>query len=251
MKWPKFDKFNLEERTILLGRMGSHSHGTYIPPADGGIDDIDVMGICVPPKEYYYGLQDFEQVDTWVDEYDIVIYEVRKVIRLLLKNNPNVLGLLWLRPEDYIEISPHGQLLIDNRDIFSSKLAFHSFTGYARGQLKRMTHHACKGYMGAKRKALVEKFGYDTKNAAHLIRLLRMGIEFIETGQLNVFRTRDADELKAIKRGEYMLFQLHIMADELFKRAEEVIKTSTLPDRPDKDKVEELLMEIVRAYLPA
>jgi len=35
------------------------------------------------------------------------------------------------------------------------------------------------GYLGDKRKQLVLKHGYDAKNAAHLIRLLRMGIEFL------------------------------------------------------------------------
>lgn len=35
------------------------------------------------------------------------------------------------------------------------------------------------GYMGEKRKAMVRKYQYDVKNAAHLIRLLRMGAEFL------------------------------------------------------------------------
>jgi len=52
--------------------------------------------------------------------------------------------------------------------------------------------------MGAKRKSLVEKFGYDTKNAAHLILLLRMGIEFLSVGVLHVKR-HDAQELLEIK----------------------------------------------------
>ena len=43
---------------------------------------------------------------------------------------------------------------------------------------------------------MVWKYQYDVKNAAHLIRLLRMGTEFLETGRLQVYRTTDADELK-------------------------------------------------------
>ena len=50
--------------------------------------------------------------------------------------------------------------------------------------------------MGEKRKAIVRKYQYDVKNAAHLIRLLRMGIEFLETGELRVFRAMDAEELR-------------------------------------------------------
>ena len=248
MKWPQYNRFDLKLRTILLGLMGSHSHGTYIPPENGGIDDIDVMGVCVPPKDYYLGLKQFEQVDTWVDEYDIVIYEVRKFIRLLLKNNPNVLGLLWLPKKDYIVLTSEGQKLIDNRELFSSKIAYHSFTGYAKGQLKRMTHFKFEGYMGQKRKSLVEKFGYDCKNAAHLIRLLRMGTEFIETGELNVFRKHDAEQLIDIKRGKYKLNDIKEMAEKLFDKADRALEKTALPDRPNVNKAEELLIEIIEGF---
>lgn len=247
MKWPRHEKFDLERRTILLGYMGSHSHGTHIMPVDGGIDDIDVMGACVPPvNEYFLGYQEFAQVDEWVDEYDIIIYNIRKFIKLLLRNNPNVLGLLWLRPEDYIQVSSEGRQLIDNRDMFSSKLAYHSFTGYARDQLKRMTHFKFEGYMGEKRKALVEKYGYDVKNAAHLIRILRMGTEFIETSQLNVFRT-DAEAIKDIKRGKYKLSEIKEMAEDLFIRAEAAFKACDLPEKPDMQMAEELLINIIHS----
>lgn len=248
MKWPKFEQFNLKLSTILLGYMGSHSHGTYIPPVDDGIDDKDVMGICVPPKEYFLGLSKFEQCDTWVDEYDIVIYEVRKFIRLLLKNNPNVMGLLWLRPQDYIKITPQGQKLIDNRSVFASKQAFYSFTGYANGQLKRMTHYKFEGYMGEKRKKLVDRYGFDTKNAAHLIRLLRMGAEFLRTEQLNVFRN-DADELINIKQGGVKLSEIKSRADELLEDARDAYQNSSLPLEPNYEKAEKILIEVIEDTL--
>jgi hypothetical protein len=47
-----------------------------------------------------------------------------------------------------------------------------------------------------------EQFGYDLKHAFHLICLLRMASEFLETGEMHVDRTNiDAEHLKAIKRG--------------------------------------------------
>jgi predicted nucleotidyltransferase len=245
MKWPtKFEKFDLKERTVLLGYMGSQSHGTWIPPQDGGIDDKDVMGICVPPMDYYTGLKKFEQIDTWEDEYDIVIYEARKFVRLLLKANPNVLGLLWLPPELYIKKTKSGQHLINHRDIFSSKQIYNSFTGYAYSQLSKMEHFSELGYMGAKRKALVQKFGYDTKNAAHLIRLLRMGIEFLATGQLNVLRP-DAPQLIRIKKGKYTLEKIKTMAEGLFDDARKALMGCNLPDEPDHDKAEYILMDMI------
>jgi uncharacterized protein len=149
MKWPKISQFDIKDRSILVGYVGSHSHGTYVPPTDPtGIDDKDIQGICVPPMDYYVGLKHFEQCDVWVDEYDIVIYEAKKFISLLLKNNPNVMSLLWLEPNLYVKKTEMGQALIDSRDSFSSKAAYKSFSGYAYSQLRKMEHHACEGYMG-------------------------------------------------------------------------------------------------------
>jgi len=235
--------------TVLLGYVGSIAHGTHMPPTEpNSIDDKDIMGVCVGPPECYLGLKRFEQKEAKYEAWDSVVYEIRKYVRLLLKQNPNVLGLLWLQEKDYIHIAPAGQLLLDNRSLFVSKQAYHSFIGYAHGQLHRMTHGAFQGYMGAKRKALVQKYGYDTKNAAHLVRLLRMGIEFLTEGTLHVFR-EDAHELKAIKRGEWTLERVQAEADTLFALAKEAYVRSELPAQPETDKAEQLLMGIVRRAL--
>ena len=179
----------LPEGLILLGFRGSLAHGTYVPQDNpDSIDDKDIMGVFVNPITHYFGLSEKEHHEKFIKEWDAVSYEVRKFFRLLLKSNPNVIGLLWLDERDYLLKTPSGQKLIDNRDLFVSKQIYHSFNGYAWGQFKRMTHFKFEGYMGEKRKGLVEKFGYDTKNAAHLIRLLDMGIEFLNEGVLYVKR---------------------------------------------------------------
>ena len=235
--------------TILLGYVGSISHGTYIPSTDpNSIDDKDILGVCVGPENIYLGLGKFEQREKKYLEWDSVVYEIRKFVSLLLKSNPNVLGLLWLRREQYIHISESGQALIDNRNIFVSKVAYNSFSGYAHGQLHRMEHMAFQGYMGEKRKKLVEQFGYDTKNAAHLIRLLRMGIEFLTDGKLNVFR-EDAHELKDIKTGKWSLEKVKREAESLFALAKEANVRSPLPLEPDYGRAEELLISIIKKEL--
>lgn len=244
MKWPKFDQFDLEARMILMATVGSHSHGTYVKPTDGGIDDVDILGVCVPSKNYYLGLDTFTHLCTWVDEYDITVYEARKFMNLLLKNNPNVIGLLWLEPNLYKIRTPLGNLLIENREIFSSKQSYKSFTGYAHDQLRKMQTGAFKGYMGEKRRKLVEKFGYDTKNAAHLIRLLRTGMEFLSSGELNVMR-HDSGQLIDIKQGKYKLEQIQEMATDLFKKSETAFLNSKLPSKPDFKKANELLIHII------
>lgn len=248
MKWPQYDKFDLQAHTHLLAQIGSHSHGTYIAPTDGGIDDIDMMGLVIPPKEFYLGLENFEHYCIWVDEYDLVFYDVKKFFRLLLKNNPNVMGLLWLEPHLYQMKTPVTDLLVMNRDIFSSKVAHQSFTGYAYSQLKKMENNACEGYMGDKRKKIVEKFGYDTKNAAHLIRLLRMGNEFLLDGKMNVMR-KDADELISIKKGEMPLLEIKKLAEELFAESHRNFERSPLPEKPDYERASRLLVGIIESNL--
>jgi predicted nucleotidyltransferase len=235
--------------TILLGYRGSIAHGTYVPSSDKefGIDDKDIMGICIPELNTYLGFGKFEQKEVKYKEWDSVVYELRKYFRLLLKSNPNVLSLLWLEPNMYIIRTEIGRQILENRDLFVSKQAYHSFNGYAYGQFKRMTHFTFEGYMGEKRKQLVEKFGYDTKNAAHLIRLLRMGTEYLIEGRLYVHR-KDGDQLLSIKRGEWSLEQVKAEAEHLFKRAEEAYTVSKLPNEPDYKEAERLLMSIIMEH---
>lgn len=239
----------LTEDTILAGYVGSISHGTYVPNTNPeGIDDKDVMSVYVKDLPYYIGLgRGRDTRECKVREWDIVGYEIKKYISLLLKSNPNVLSLLYLPEKYYIASSNLGWALVEQRQIFVSKKAYHSFTGYAYGQLKRMEHFKFEGYMGEKRKSLVEKFGYDTKNAAHLIRLLRMDIEFLIEGTLHVER-EDACQLISIKKGEWELERVKEEANLLFKKSQDAYIHSTLPEEPDYKKAEQLLMSIIACY---
>ena len=297
--------FPLEPHLVVLGLMGSHSHGTYLPPEEpNAVDDIDLMGFVVPPIEYHLGLPRWQHWSLQVDELDVVLYSLEKAIRLLLKSNPNIVGLLWLRDEEYVHRHPAFDLLRGRREIFSSQAAAQAFAGYAADQLKRMeafdldrmaeyealtmtiraqgpvgevleadtlklkhiaTHWGIElemlnrfrkihrvhfsGYMGEKRKAMVRKYQYDVKNAAHLIRLLRMGSEFIASGTLQVFRTTDADELKVIKRGGWSLDQVKAEAERLFVEVEQARARSPLKDEPDAVAANAVLIELHSRFL--
>jgi len=235
----------LPEGLILLGYRGSIAHNMFVPKSDpNSIDDKDVMGVFIPELPNYFGLQTKDHHESFVGEWDAVSYEIRKVARLLIGANPNVLGLLWLQPQHYIATTELGDELIANRNLFVSRKIYHSFTGYAHSQMNRMTRFEHQGYMGEKRKQLVEKFGYDCKNAAHLIRLLRMGIEFLREGELHVFR-EDAPQLLEIKRGLWTLEQVKSEADALFKRAETAYDECKLPAQPDTGRINDLVVSLV------
>lgn len=240
----------LSEWAILTGYRGSIAHGTYLGTKETyATDDKDVMAISVPPRDYYIGLDrcGFGKKGTkevFKGEWDIVCYEALKAIRLLMKGNPNVLMMLWLPENAYIYKSRAGELLLSNRSMFDGKHTYKSFTGYARGQLHRMTHGAHQGYMGAKRKELFRKYGYDIKNASHLIRLLRMAVEYLSLGELHVFR-EDASELNDIKRGRWTLKEVEGEAKRLFDLADKALIASKLPAGPDKEGIHYLCTDII------
>lgn len=243
------------DNLILCGYRGSISHNTYIPPTEpNSTDDIDLIGAYLAPPRYYVGLGRGrvyrKAVEKFVGQYDAVFYELRKVVNMLLNANPNVLSLLWLKKEHYIKVSPAGRELIKLREVFLSRRAvYNAFTGYAKGQFKRMTHFGRQGYMGEKRKKLVEKYGYDVKNACHLIRLLHMSVEILDTGKVNVFRTDDAEMLKEIKTGEWHLEDVKAEAKVWFEEARDAYEGSALPDKPNEKLVEMTLMHIIFNHL--
>ncbi|MFA5298144.1 MAG: nucleotidyltransferase domain-containing protein [Lutibacter sp.] len=231
-------------RIGLAGYVGSISHGT----AGDVIDDVDISGIFISPESHYLGLTPIDhivRVDV-AEKYDFALFELRKYFRLLIANNPNVLSLLWIPENMYFTKNDWGKLLLENKKMFLSKKLYKTFGGYAYSQLQRMTRCCTEqAYQGAKRKERFARFGYDCKNAAHLIRLLKMGIEALASGEINIFR-HDAKMLKEIKFGGWTLEQVQSEADRLQKLLDESFVRCTLPENPDFKKTENLLMEILK-----
>ena len=220
---------------------------------DAGIDDQDFMGVIVAPLNCYVGLSEWGTgrgtQERFEGAVDLVEYEVRKFFSLLLKGNPNVQSLLFTKTEHICYASEAGRWLIRYRDWFSSKRAFRAYLGYAHSQASKMEKAIYKGFLSEKRKELVAKFGYDTKHAAHAIRIMRMGIEFLRTGNLIVDRTLvDAHQLIAIKRGMWNRGQVVAELAELTQELHTAYRQSHLPEEPETAKVEEMLSDIILDY---
>jgi predicted nucleotidyltransferase len=304
------------KETFYMAYRGSIAHGMFVPSTDpNSIDDIDLMGFTFGEPENYFGLREWGSrgtKETRQGVYDVVLYEIRKAVSLLLQGNPNILSMLWVRSSDVLVSEPAAPQLVFNRSLFVGKHVYNAFAGYAHAQLEKMEtrdpaelreylavtaelkyrgahpnhkgesvpypesvgrletknvinwttekllqrlkHFQHKGenlgYMGDKRKHLVLEHGYDSKNAAHLIRLLRMCIEFLQTGELIVFRP-DAAELLDIKRGRWPLADVKTLSADLFEAAKVARDASTLPDEPDRQGAERLLVQLVRERLAA
>lgn len=100
-----------------------------------------------------------------------------------------------------------------------------------------------------KRSLLEEKYGYDTKHAYHLVRLIRMCNETLTTGKVNVKR-HDKDELLAIRNGAWTYDQLiEFMTVEEQKINEAYISSTALPKMPNKEKLDQLCIDLVEEHL--
>lgn len=94
------------------------------------------------------------------------------------------------------------------------------------------------------RAALERKHLFDAKHGSHLVRLLRMCREILETGTVNVWR-EDAAELLSIRNGDWSYDRLIEFAEKESAAMNELYKKSTLPNSPDRDALDKLCIELV------
>ena len=115
---------------LLIVIRGSHAYGTNIETSD-----TDYSGIFVQSEDDILGNKYIEQIND--DKNDTVIYEVRRFLELVSKNNPTVLELLNT-PEDYILYKdPNFDIILENRNKFITKICANSFGGYAKMQIQK------------------------------------------------------------------------------------------------------------------
>ena len=135
--WIKGDKMmNIDDgKKIFECNAGSHLYGTNTE-----LSDIDIRGVFIASKKYYFGFEHIEQFES-KGENDIVLYELRKFFRLCLDNNPNIVELLFVPESRSIVHSDIWKNIISNYELFISKKARYTFSGYAFSQLKRIKSH--------------------------------------------------------------------------------------------------------------
>ena len=100
----------------------------------------------------------------------------------------------------------------------------------------------------AARSDLEAKYGYDTKHGMHLLRLMRMCVEILETGKVNV-RRPDAAELLQVRAGEWSYDRLIEEAESLERKCDDLyLTTDVLPKEPDRKFLDELVVDMSLRY---
>lgn len=236
--------------TIILTQVGSGAHGIALE----GHDDRDEMGICVEPPEYVVGLKKFEQYEhrtqprnarSGPGDLDLTIYSLRKWMRLAIGGNPTIILPLFVHEDDIISIDADGEYLRNNPDLVISKKAGDKFKGYLHSQREKMLQNKS----GTNRPELIEKFGYDTKFAAHMIRLGIQGIELLSTGRITLpvpepYRSLLID----IRLGKSSQEELLSMAIELEKEIDNLNSNSSLPIEPDINRINSWLFNVYQKH---
>lgn len=241
---------------ILLSEIGSTMHGVS---SDDTGDDVDLMGICIEPPTEVLGLGDFEQYeyrDRAVNERsqegdtDLVVYGLRKLVKLAATGNPTVIMLLFSHPELHVKfVNGFGLLLRQEFPAFLSQQAGHRFLGYLDGQLQRYLDPDRVDSKHATRPELVEKYGWDTKTGYHALRLAIQGKQLMDCGRIDLpMRDEDREFLLEVRHGEH---PREWVIDETHRRIEllkSAIAESHLPEYSDRAKISAWMTDFHRAW---
>lgn len=110
-------------------------------------------------------------------------------------------------------------------------------------------YQSWKEHRNKKRAALEERFHYDPKHAMHLVRLMRMGIEILQDGRVNVDRTNiDAEELLGIRNGAWPFDKLQSYAKEQDARLRSLRENSKLPHSPNAKAAKDVCIKTTKQF---
>lgn len=218
-------------KVIFLSLNGSRLYGTNREDSDH-----DLCGAAIETRDHVFGLKVFEQWEFKSYQTEGTIYSLRKFVRLLAQNNPTLLCLLF----NQHAIDPYGLQKI--RDAFPNRKAADAFHGYAKQQLYRISHVTG---MHVTRQDLIDAHGYDTKYAAHILRLYRQGKEYIQTRHITLPMTAEAiDEYKFIYNGGFKTFdEFRKYAEPKIDKLDQLRKNCPLPDNCDDDTINDWLID--------
>jgi predicted nucleotidyltransferase len=231
---------------ILLTEVGSGLHGIAVK----GTDDHDEMGVFIEPARCVVGLA--KPMDTYTyrtqpegrrsrpGDTDLVLYALRKYLRLATEGNPTVLAMLFAPEQSVYATSELGEELRALAPAFLSLKVVDRSAHYLDSQVQKLLGKGPRGSM-PKRPELVEKYGYDTKFASHALRLGYQGLEIAEHGRLTLpMPEPERQRVLQVKSGgvpdlEQVLREIRSLRARMMEMAE--TGRTPLPSAPDWERL--------------
>lgn len=248
-----------EKNTILRVLVGSQAYGI----SEGVASDRDEKAVFIEPFEYFVGFNQIDNVEyrsatertgqkdapSGPDDLDLVIYGLQKFLRLALKGNPSIIEMFFVK--NLIKCDVLGEKLRELYPYIVSKRAGRAYLGYMQAQRRKLTDKVSEP--DTERAKLVERFGFHTKYAGHLIRLGMQGVELLTTGKLVLpMNTMEATLVKTIRNGSLPLDMVLESADDLEVQIKYLLDNSdTVPEEPNTAYMEDWMINTYWGYWKA
>ena len=239
--------FPYSDQILLSFIGGSQMHGAKIHDTD----DTDWYGVFIEPPEKILGTDSYEHFvfttggergGNRSSDTDVCLYSLKKWAHLVCKGNPSVLHFLFAAP--VFEHILWAKMTL-KKEVFVAKSHLGAFLGYANAQMSRLLNQ--RGQKNCHRPFLEEQYGYDTKYAMHITRLLGEARELMETGSITLPRP-NKELLIDIRLGKFKLHELVQMNNQLEVEAIAAKEKSPLPETVDRSRISELTAQTYLEY---
>jgi predicted nucleotidyltransferase len=194
-----------QRQRIFYTRAGSHAYGLATQSSDE-----DFRGVFIGLPDNLVGLHPVEHCEYSGDN---MLYELRKFIVLAKDCNPNIIELLFMDESDILLQNEWWLRVKAQRELFLTRKAKFTFSGYAMAQLKKIRGH---------NRWLNDPQPVEPPQPAKYLKVKHIdGLSYEELVQ---------------------------MAQEYEQQLDELYKTSDLPHAPDSARINRLLLDIYRDY---
>jgi len=223
------DEFDLLDCVIFRCVVGSRAYGLDVDDSD-----VDRRGVYLPPAAMHWSLYGVpEQLE--YDQTQECYWELQKFLTMALKANPNVLECLYTPLVEHA--TPIAREMLDMREAFLSKLVYQTYNGYVLSQFKKLTARLDRGR------------DIKWKHAMHLIRLLLAGITALREATIPVSVEDHRERLLAIRGGETPWEEVDAWRLALHAEFDAAYAMTKLPERPDYERANALLIKARRSAL--
>lgn len=211
--------------------------GSHISGTNDHTSDLDYRGIVIPPDDYLLGLKKFEHTKllsgenkmNGKDDLDIELFSFDRFINEAYHGEIVTAEMLYVDDAFVLKKNELLHPLFENRELFLSKGIARRYSHLIKGYKKRMTLPS-SNFRRPDNIERVNTYGFETKCAMKAVQLLRLTVEFLQTGNLHLYR-KDREALLAIKNGKTPFNLIKQEVDERERELESLLKTSPLPER--------------------